>query len=78
MTDVVTDIICDICGKSCLKSNKKLPDAIHSAEYSEMKANWGYYSNKDGDVWNFNFCEICSDMLKDFIVNLQLGRNIEK
>ena len=67
-TETVVDIICDICNKSCIKSrNTNTADDVHSAEYSTLLANWGYYSKKDGEKWEFQFCEECSDKLYKFI-----------
>jgi hypothetical protein len=56
---VVKDITCDICGKSCLTD--------YGFEYLTMKANWGFMSNKDLEIWEAHICEKCVD---DKLVNL--------
>ncbi len=59
----ITDIICDLCGKSCWKgdpNNRK----DGGFEYAELLARWGYYSdNKDTDKWECHICEDCCDKL---------------
>lgn len=60
----IVDVLCDICGKSC----KDEYDMNY--EYSQLIACWGYGSRKDTESWNFNFCEECSDKIRDFIKSL--------
>ncbi len=58
------DIICDICGKSCRdKLNMNYESSI-------LSASWGYGSSKDGSQWGGDFCESCSDKIKEFIESL--------
>jgi hypothetical protein len=60
---VVTDIICDICKKSC----KKDP----SIEFAELKAHWGFYSNnKDMEKHECDMCEECYEKVNKFIESL--------
>ena len=60
----VDTVICDICGKSC-KDNFNM-----NYEFSSLSASWGYGSHKDGSLWGGDFCEGCSDKIKDFIESL--------
>lgn len=53
------DIICDCCGKSC-----HTPDGL---EYMELKADWGYGSDKDLTRFTAQVCEKCVDEKFDFI-----------
>lgn len=60
----VEDIICDICGKSCRDKYDM------NYEYSTLSASWGYGSHKDTEQWQGDFCENCSDKIKEFIESL--------
>jgi len=63
-SDVLIDVLCDICGASCKKSE---PEGY---EYSNWYVSWGYGSKKDGTRWDVDFCEECSDKLKEHIKSL--------
>lgn len=69
-----TDILCDKCGKSCRDSGNM------NFEYAEVKATWGYGSNKDGDQHEAQVCETCYDAmgLKPAIKNYLFDRNPEE
>ena len=54
--ETIVDIICNGCGISCV-TKEVLP--FFSAEYATLKANWGYFSNSDGEELNEQFCEKC-------------------
>lgn len=68
-TEVITDIICDCCGKSCKVSEKIIDNPIRADhgesyyEFSFMKlhANWGFYSEKDLQSQTAHICEKCVD-----------------
>ena len=64
LSEVLEDVICDICGKSC-KINLS---ALY--EFSILKATWGYGSHKDCTQWDGEFCEECSGKLKIYIESL--------
>jgi superfamily II helicase len=49
----VEDIICDICGKSCMDEWGSF--AI------EIKKYWGFSSKKDLEYWEADICEDCVD-----------------
>ena len=71
--EVVVDIVCDCCGKSCnvLADVAKIwPDHVGTKEFSYMtlKANWGYFSDdKDLTKWSAQVCEKCIDEKFGFI-----------
>lgn len=58
-TEILTDTICDWCGKSCKQDM--------DYECSIFQAHWGYGSKKDCESWECYLCEDCSDKLKDYI-----------
>ncbi len=56
--EVITDVICDICGNTC--SRGEMVDVV-GMEYMTLEANWGYFSNKDLENWKAEICEPCVD-----------------
>lgn len=58
--EVITDVICDSCGKSC-------NDPFYGVESMRLKANWGYASGKDFQTWQADICEQCVDEKFGFI-----------
>ena len=63
----ITDIICDICDKSCCSEGG-------TCEYVAIDHHWGYYSNKDGTKTECDICEGCFAKVQDFIVNTLKGK----
>jgi len=57
--EVITDILCDSCGKSCKT------DVDY--EYMTLEANWGYGTEKDLEKWSAHLCEDCVDEKLSFI-----------
>ncbi len=58
--EVVTDVICDSCGKSCkvyLDQKKK----TFNFEFMTLDAHWGYGSGKDMERQQAQICESCVD-----------------
>lgn len=55
-TEIIKDILCDVCGKSCCKFTKSKLIATESAT---ITADWGYYSDSDGKQYNIEICENC-------------------
>jgi hypothetical protein len=53
--EVLKDVICDSCGKSCMDSIKL------NYEYLTLTGYWGYGSKKDGQKWEAHICEKCVD-----------------
>lgn len=67
-TEVLIDIICDSCGKSCCVDKFDHGTEHKSFEHMELKASWGYYSNgKDLTNWTAHLCEECVDTKLSFI-----------
>ena len=65
MVDVVTDILCDCCGKSCKVENGDY-------EYMELKASWGYSTKKDLERWTAKVCEKCVDEKFSTMIKFQI------
>ena len=66
--EVVQDIICDCCGKSCLDSEKV------NYELANLSAHWGFYSERDLEKWECDLCEKCAVKVKEFIDRKELGK----
>ena len=58
-TDIVSDIICDICGGTC--------NTEYGHEFMQLSANWGFMSNKDLEEWTAQICEKCVDDKFSFV-----------
>ena len=65
-TEVITDIVCDMCGNSCKRGEAGLKSRF---EYSTFHATWGYWSNRDLELWDCHLCEACSEKVETFIRN---------
>jgi hypothetical protein len=65
----LADIVCDICGKSCL-SECSLEDPA-MAEWAMLEATWGYCSHKDGEQYKCEMCEKCFDKVRAFIESMR-------
>ena len=63
-TNVLSDIICDICGNSCKIGDW---DSDMDFEYMVLEANWGFLSKKDFQTWTAHVCEKCVDEKLSFI-----------
>lgn len=63
-TEVTSDILCDCCRKSCKTQSG---EAYADFEYMELKADWGFFSIKDGESWTAHLCEACVDEKLSFI-----------
>lgn len=68
MREVVVDITCDICGKSCKKEC--------GFEYASLESvdGWGYDSRKDGEVHEADICEECYDKIREYIEKVLKGK----
>ena len=54
----VDKIVCNKCGKEILVEN-----GVAEADMLSVQKRWGYFSNKDNDVHEFDLCEECYDKL---------------
>ena len=52
----VDKIVCNKCGKEILVEN-----GVAEADMLSVQKRWGYFSNKDNDVHEFDLCEECYD-----------------
>lgn len=60
----VSKIICNKCGKEIFVKNGMATEEVLSVE-----KRWGYFSNKDNEVHEFDLCEECYDqMIKSFVI----------
>lgn len=72
---IITDILCDCCGKSCKVLEGNIQNELREDdghpfyvfEYLKLEAYWGYHSKKDGDHWEAHLCESCVDEKLSFI-----------
>lgn len=69
LKDEVSDIVCDICGQSCL-SDCSMGDPGMS-EYAILEGMWGYCSKRDGDYYKCEMCEACFEKVSAFIDSLK-------
>jgi hypothetical protein len=58
-TNVLVDVICDCCGKSCKTE--------YGFERMKLSTHWGFMSNKDLEKWDADLCEKCVDEKLSFI-----------
>lgn len=65
-------IYCNQCGQPI--ANKNLP----KSDYIKVRKIWGYFSNKDMQIHEFNICESCYDnMIKNFKIKPVIKKNNE-
>ncbi len=62
----VSDIICDICQKSCATSTPVDGDA--SFDCLEINGSFGYSSKHDGEIWDAHICQDCTDNFLEKII----------
>ncbi|WP_036997650.1 hypothetical protein [Metapseudomonas resinovorans] len=48
----VTDVLCDVCGKSTRIEG-------YGLQYGTLRANWGYGAAHDGERYEVHLCESC-------------------
>lgn len=54
--EIIKDVLCDVCGKSCCKFTK---NKLIATESATIIADWGYYSDRDGKQYHIDICENC-------------------
>lgn len=62
-TRVERQIICDVCGTDCHRG--------HDNEFAELRATWGYDSNKDLTEHRIDICETCFDRTIEFLKSIR-------
>lgn len=55
-TKEIAKIICNKCGKEIVVEN-----GIAKEDVLSVEKRWGYFSNKDNEVHQFDLCEACYD-----------------
>jgi len=58
---VLSDVSCDICGKS----TTNYPDV--GPDYATLESYWGYGSQKDGSKYEIHLCESCFNDVIDLL-----------
>jgi hypothetical protein len=58
---VLSDVSCDICGKS----TTNYPDV--GPDYATLESYWGYGSSNDGSKYEIHLCEFCFDETLEFL-----------
>lgn len=81
-TEIVDDIICDSCGKSCMVEEFVVDNEIRldhgtkakEFEYMELFANWGYWSKNQKDMtrWTAHICEDCVETKLKPLINFKI------
>lgn len=69
LKDETSDIICDICGKSCLSECSMGDPAM--GEYATLEGIWGYCSRKDGNYYRCEMCEDCFDKVVSYMESIK-------
>lgn len=60
-------IYCNCCGKAIGKEGTDKRE-----DYLEVRKEWGYFSDKDGDIHHFILCESCYDQfIKQFCIPVE-------
>jgi ribosomal-protein-alanine N-acetyltransferase len=67
------NIYCNGCGKEMVVENDIVKEGIFSIKYP-----FGYFSDKDGQIHQFDLCEKCYDqIIKNFQIPCQIEENTE-
>lgn len=73
LKDQLADVVCDVCGKSCMTRCSMEDPAM--AEYAVLEAQWGYCSRNDGERYACDMCEDCFGKVSAFIDSLKATRD---
>lgn len=66
----VEKIVCNRCGKEIIVKNGILVEEVLS-----VQKRWGYFSNKDNEVHEFDLCEECYDeWIETFKIPVEVDR----
>jgi ribosomal-protein-alanine N-acetyltransferase len=66
-------VICNMCGRKLTVKGSIVEEGV-----IEIAADWGYFSQKDGEIHRFDICEDCYDKLsKKFKVPVDIVRKTE-
>lgn len=63
----IIEVCCNRCGKKIAVENGIIKEGVYTADIR-----WGYFSNKDGQIHNFDVCEGCYDqMIEEFAIPVE-------
>ena len=69
----LTKVVCNGCGSNIPHSGNIIIGAALS-----FRAQWGYFSEKDGETHSFDLCESCYDrIVKDFAIPVEIEERTE-
>lgn len=69
----VVKVFCNCCGKQMQVERGVLKEGSFSTSYE-----WGYFSDKDGEIDSFDLCEECYDkIVSKFVIPVEKGETIE-
>lgn len=69
----VIKMYCNCCGKSMHIEKGMLKEGAFTTSFE-----WGYFSEKDGDIHSFNLCEECYDKITaNFVIPVDKKENVE-
>lgn len=72
LKEEVSDIVCDVCGRSCLSDcSRAMGGGASAAEYATLEGIWGYCSGRDGERYICEMCEDCFGKVSSFIDSLK-------
>ncbi len=66
-------VVCDFCGKPCNASPTNQNGLEQSAT---LNFDFGWFSNRDGDNWSWDACNICADRLAG-ILSMEIHKDDE-
>lgn len=66
-------VFCNKCGQSFCVKKDIIQEGIFEVEYE-----WGYFSEKDGEIHSFDLCESCYDeLVNSFVLPVTKEENQE-
>ena len=66
LTEVISDVLCDICDQST------------KLEFATLSADWGYFSQSDGERYKLQLCEKCFFNTLDILKKQRRLLNVNK
>jgi hypothetical protein len=70
LKETLSDVICDVCGRSCVPKDRYEGADASFAEFATLKARWGYFSGKDEESLDMEFCEGCFEKILVFVKSI--------
>lgn len=66
-------IVCNRCGRHLKIAHGVAEEGVFQAEYQ-----WGFFSEKDGEIHCFDLCEKCYDeMIGGFVIDTEIKEAVE-